>query len=70
MDSSMKQTNRCQIRMNSIRQIVNLQWIKFANIYSKFLIRFSWSILSFGLLITAGLTACFFLLVEVRQFDQ
>ncbi|CAF3779960.1 unnamed protein product [Rotaria sordida] len=69
-NSSMKQTNRIKTRMNSIRQMSNSKWKQFSHIYSKFLIRFSWSIFSISLLITVGLLVCFFLLMEIRAFDQ
>ncbi|CAF3412727.1 unnamed protein product [Rotaria sp. Silwood1] len=69
-NSPMKQTNRFKTRMNCIRQISNSKWKQFSNIYSKFLIRFSWSILSLSLLITVGLTVCFCLLMQIRSFDQ
>ncbi|CAF3683305.1 unnamed protein product [Adineta steineri] len=66
----MKQTNRIQMRMDSIRQKTNLQWKQFANIYSRFLIRFSWSILAISSFITIALTVCFLLFMRIRPFDQ
>ncbi|CAF3017265.1 unnamed protein product [Rotaria sp. Silwood2] len=69
-NSSVKPANRFKTCMNSIRHLSNSKWKQFSNIYSKFLIRFSWSIFSLSLLITIGLTVCFFLLMQIRSFDQ
>jgi hypothetical protein len=68
--SSMKQTNPFQMRINTIRQQSNSKWKQFSNIYSKFLIRFSWSILAVTSFITIGLTIYFLLFMQIRSFDQ
>ena len=68
--SSTKQTNRFQMRINSFRQHSNSKWKQFSNFYSKFLIRFPWSILAISSLLTIGLTICFLLLMEIRSFNQ
>jgi hypothetical protein len=66
----MKQIDRFQMRVNSIRQQTNSKWKQFSNIYSKFLIRFPWSIFAVSSFITIGLTIYFLLFMEIRQFDQ
>ena len=43
---------------------------QFWNGYSKILIRFTVWILSASLVVTVGLTVCFFYFVQIRQFDQ
>ncbi len=68
--SSAKRTNLLQTRINSIRQQSNSKWKRFADIYSKFLIRFSWSILAVSSFLTIGLTVCFLLFMQIRSFDQ
>ncbi len=68
--STIKRTNRFRMRLNSIRQHSNSKWKQFSNLYSKFLLRFPWSILAISSFITIGLTVCFFLLMQVRPFDQ
>jgi len=68
--SSMKRTNPFQMRINTIRQQSNSKWKQFSNIYSKFLIRFSWSILAVTSFITIGLTIYFLLFMQIRSFDQ
>ncbi len=68
--SSTKRTNRLQMRINSIRQQSNSRWSQLINIYSKFLIRFPWSILAVSSFVTIGLTVCFLLLMQIRSFDQ
>ncbi len=66
----MKRTNPIQTRISSIRQKSNSKWKQFANIYSKFLIRFPWSILTLSSFISVGLTVCFLVLMQIRPFDQ
>ncbi len=66
----MKQTNQIQMRINTIREKSNSKWKQFSIIYSKFLIRFPWSILAFSSLICVVLTGCFLLLMRTRSFDQ
>jgi len=68
--SSMKCTDGFQMRINSIREKTNSNWKQFSNIYSKFLIRFPWSILAVSSFITIGLTIYFLLFMETRQFGQ
>ena len=58
------------MRLNSIRQLSNSKWKKFTNNYSKFLIRFPWSILAVSSIVAVGLTTCFFLMMQIRPFDQ
>lgn len=69
-DSPVKRENRFRIRINSIRQRSNSKWKQFSNFYAKLLIRFSWSILSLALLLSVGLTVCFFMFMNIRTFDQ
>jgi hypothetical protein len=69
-DSSMKQTNPFQMRIDTIRQKTNSKWKQFSIIYSKFLIRFPWSILAISSFISIGLTVCCLLLMHTRPFDQ
>lgn len=68
--SSTKRTNHFQMRINSIRQLSNSKWKRFANVYSRFLLRFSWSILLGSALLAIGLTICCFLMMQIRPFDQ
>lgn len=70
MDSPVKQNNRVQLRIRAIRNCSNLIWKRYANIYSKLLIRFPWIILTLGLLVTIGLSICCFVLAEIQSFDQ
>lgn len=68
--SSTKRTNYFQMRINSIRQLSNSKWKKFANIYARFLIRCPWSILLVSSLLAIALTICCFLMIQIRPFDQ
>jgi hypothetical protein len=68
--SSVKQTNRFQMRINSMRQRTESIRKQFSTIYSTFLIRFSWPILAISSFITIGLTMCFLLFMQIRPFDQ
>lgn len=58
------------MRVNSIRQLSNSKWKKFTDSYSRFLLRFPWLILAVSSLLAVGLTICFFLLIQIRSFDQ
>lgn len=66
----MSSTNCFQMRINSLQQQFNSKWKQFSNVYSKFLIRFPWSILAVSSFITIGLTIYFLLFMEIRSFDQ
>jgi hypothetical protein len=66
MSNISRDNNRFQMGYKSMEQKINLFW----NSYSKFLIHFAWLILILSLLLTIGLTICFFCLMQVRQFDQ
>jgi hypothetical protein len=64
MSNISKDNNQYQMDMNTEKP--NRFW----EYYSKFLLRFSWLILIISLLLTIGLTICFFCFMQIRQFDQ
>ena len=64
------QIRRFQMYMNAIQKNSKSKWKQFSYIYSKILIRLPWSILSFSLFITIGLSVCFFLLKKISLFNE
>ncbi|CAF0973436.1 unnamed protein product [Adineta ricciae] len=61
-----KDNQRYSMGSNRIQERSDRFW----NGYSKILIRFTQPILLASLVVTVGLTVCFFYFVQIRQFDQ
>ena len=66
----MKENNRFQMRINSMRQKSNSICQQLSTGYATFLIHYAWAILAFSSLLAVGLTVYFRLFMHIRSFDQ